>query len=244
MYLHPTPVTANAAALLKIGKCYVCACTGKQIQLGLQHGIGLGLNFFLFFLHHMWEWNRHIGHGALQRPACIITQQSVQATRGNGGIIIPLYLLSVFSRKKKEHIYIESSGKWAMGLPIKETIYTWRHSKHKLPLSSETESHLIFQECSLKGKLLFQYRHQRPPALVFPFCFLSTHTTHTHTHWFHLLALKIQSRCTCRKKEKKRKGKQTKQTSPVCRLGTDVLRCPFLPQKTLTSGKQPPPMVR
>lgn len=154
-----------------------------RLQRGLQHGIGLGLNFFFFFFasHRMREWNRHIGHGALKRPACIITQRRVQATRGNGGIIIPLYLLSVFSGKKNVHIYMESSGKWAMGLPIKETIYTWRHSKHKLPLSSETESHLIFQECRLKGKLLFQYRHQRL-ALFFPLAFLLRKNAHAHTH--------------------------------------------------------------
>lgn len=95
-----------------------------------------------------------------------------------------------------------------MGLPIKETIYTWRHSKHKLPLSSETESHLIFQECRLKGKLLFQYRHQRL-ALFFPSCFLSTQT-HAHTHTG-TISLQSKSSPGVPAEKKKKKEKETKE---------------------------------
>lgn len=106
MHLHQTAATENVAALLKIRQCYACACTGADTawsatrrRLRIKHFL---FSFFFFAPRCMREWNRRIGHSAAKRPACIITRRSVQATRGNGGIIIPLYLLSVFSGKKKK----------------------------------------------------------------------------------------------------------------------------------------------
>lgn len=139
MYLHQMPATGNVATLLEIGKCYACGCM-EQILRGLQHGIGLRLNFFFFFL-----LSPHAGMKQAHWTRC-----SEKASVHNNTAEHPshqrkrrhyhpfIFTQCVFQRKKKkERIYIESSGKWAMGLPIKETIYTWRHSKHKLPLSSE-----------------------------------------------------------------------------------------------------------
>lgn len=128
-----------------------------------------------------------------------------------------------------------------MGLPIKETIYTWRHSKHKLPLSSETESHLIFQECRLKGKLLFQYRHQRL-ALFFPLAFFLCKNARTHTM--------VQTPCIVNPvpmylRKKKEKEKETNKTSePRLPLGNGLSQMSLSPPKKMTSGVLPPPTVR
>lgn len=47
MYLHQTPATANVAALLKIGKCYACACTGTDTaRPATRHRLRIKLFFF------------------------------------------------------------------------------------------------------------------------------------------------------------------------------------------------------
>lgn len=86
----------------------------EQIQRGLQHGIGLGLNFFFTFIFcfsphagmKQPHWTRcsekaSVHNNTAERPSHQRKQRHYH----------PFIFTQCVFQKKKEHIYIESSGK-------------------------------------------------------------------------------------------------------------------------------------